>query len=393
MLLFASSCGDFYTTGQLGLEGWAVDGFGAAAAPEVTTDAGLRTAYGIRFTNASDTVGSKHLLLTLGAAPNTVAPSSPLAIVGTRFRTTTIAHLGGNLIGGQTAHALLSIKKGSTWQIRLQPQTDGALKVFMGGDQQYGGATLLGTTKKKIAADGIYYVWLKVLFSNTVGTIDVMVKSSTERKSRSWLSLKNVDTINSGSSPYWDTIGIGPIHTDASLYHFDYKDVVVKDGSGAWNNDIEVHEACVWYVWPRDDEAAGGNIESGFTASAAGGNADQVADGLAFVGGGHDGDGSYNASTVVGTQDRLLYDQPAAFGKVLAMQRTTVARSPGGGTLQVAGLYHRDADDSNYVGTGKVLTASYLFNREILETNPATGQPWTKAALAPPNQHGYRQTA
>lgn len=381
-LLFFDSCGDYYTTGEMFNVFTDLGGFATAAIPQITLDGGARGTYGLRFLNANDTVGSKHVRLVLP-----VAPTSPLAIKGIRIRTSNFANLGGNLIGGQTAHSWMSLLNGSTWQIRLQPQTDGTLAVYRGGDHQYSGATLLGQTTRQLAIDTFYYIWLRVLFHNSTGTVKVMVKSPTDSRAQTWLSLTGVDTVNSGSTPYWDTVIYGPIHVDFGLHSFDYDDLAVLDGSGSVYNDIPLGEAVVSASYATQDGAS-----SDFTPKTGSVHHTQVADGIDLSGTGNDGDVTYNASDVVGNKDLLIYQPSMISGKLVGVNRITVARSPAGGALELAGIY-RDRDGNESVGDPVVLTPAYLYHRELFQLNPLTGRPWQIAEVATPNQHGYKQTA
>lgn len=367
-MLFADSF-DYYATNEL-LQKWnLIFGSIQTGAIAITLDAGARSTYGVQLAHTNGVGSTGGLSLTLGNVGSTTA------IVGARIMS---AHFNddGNLIGGVPGGALLTIRDANDFQLRVKPAGDGTLNVWGGGDHQYSGSTLLGTTTNALQEDGQYYIWLKAVISNT-GSVVLKVNGV------EWLSLPVVDTQYTANTTYkWNGVTVGPA---SGVNTYGYDDLVICDGSGTKNNDILAASCRVTALWPISDGA-----HTDWLPLSAGTHFSEVDDAVGVTGAGNDGDTSYNESETLDDVDTMIFETiPGSNIEVFGIQRNFIAKSPSSGSL--AGVYRNAGSD--YVGDDLALSASYLDNRDVLDLNPATATAWSVATLASPNEHGHKKTA
>lgn len=135
---------------------------------------------------------------------------------------------------------------GNDAQISISLQSTGAIAVHRGTTSS---GTNIGSTAGPVMTAGAWsHVEAKVLFSQTVGTVEVRVNGVPV------LTLTNQDTCNT-TNVECSQVFIGNGVVGHGLFYF--KDFIVWDGSGSVNNDF-VGDCQVVTLLPQSDDSLGG---------------------------------------------------------------------------------------------------------------------------------------
>jgi len=223
----------------------------------------------------------------------------------------------------------------------------------------YNNTTLLGTTVNGISFDTWFYLELKVLTDDSVGTVDVHVNGA------SWLSLTNQDT-QPGANSYHTAFRLADAVYNGVIVSFD--DLYFLDGSGAANNDFLGNMRVV----SLDPSASGDSTD--WTPSA-GSNYENVDDG-----GITDDDTTYNETSTDTHQDLYNYeDLPAAAATVAGVQIVTETRVTAG-SMDVSAVIKTGTTTS--VGSADTITSTdYVTTTRVEELDPDTSNPWTPSGV------------
>lgn len=240
-------------------------------------------------------------------------------------------------------------------QVMLRTKADGAIEVVRGS-----AFTVIGTSAPGVVTAGThYYIEMKVLFSDTVGTVDVHVNGT------SVISVSAIDTKGSTLSDLWNIVAFD----DAGAVGLD--DIYICDGSGSFNNDFlgNVHVEALFAV--ADSVAAGTYAQcTPSTGSDHGAMEDETAPNTA----------DYNAATAAGQRDSYRLTAPSTGVAIFGIEALVL--------VEKTDTEHVTFDPFVLVGgtqfTGERCYPSagdYDYFSQIEERNPATSGAWTADAL------------
>jgi len=226
------------------------------------------------------------------------------------------------------------------------------VNLAMGINVYRGDNTLLGSTGDAIFENYKWcYLEIKVTISDTVGEVTIRINENQV------LNLTSQDTKNAASD-YIRKIRLAGIYSSQSVY---FDDMYV--------DDAQFHGDCRIRTFMPDSISSTNNS---FTASA--GNKDECVD-----------ETLSNDDTDYIYSDTLNHKQgfgitTGALGTVKAIQLNNHCRIDEAGTRQITPLIRSNSTD--YLGTEtENITADYLFESEIWETDPDDSNPWTQTKL------------
>lgn len=240
---------------------------------------------------------------------------------------------------------ILRLTDGTTDHISITVDTDGTLRVRRGN----GSGTILGSSAAGlIPTNAWFHLEIKVLISDTVGTVEVRFNGVTKIG-----PLTSQDTASSAN------IYVGYVGFLASKVD----DVVIWDTSRALNNNF-LGDVKVETIFP---DSAGSTTQ--FTPSS-GSNYQNVDENPP------NDDTDYNEDATVNDID--LYNLGAlttTSGAIKAVQVIGRMRKTDAGAREAAVIQKSSATTT--VGTTQALGTSFVTYRELNETNPATAAAYT----------------
>lgn len=254
----------------------------------------------------------------------------------------------------------------STTNVSFAFNNVGAINTFVGGS--WSGGTLLGTSVFRATNDQWFYLEFKVKSHASEGYLEVRVNNQT------------IFTTGVGNLSWGDITGLllGTDFWATRPTPCSYTDLYIADWSGTTCNDF-LGDSRVITV----PVLSNGTVNQ-FTPSS-GTNASCVDDVP------HDGDTTKVSSTDVGHKDTYVLQAfpftPDAFHAVTA---NIYAKKSGDGNTGLKSII-TNGTTTRY-GPNTSLTSEYAPIQEILEVNPITGLPWSKADLGS-LQFGFERLA
>jgi len=253
---------------------------------------------------------------------------------------------------------IVQIIDSSTTQVTFCIASDGKIKAYRG--ESWSGGTLLGTSSSGIGAGSFYYLELKVIIDNTIGAVEVRINAS------SVLSLTGVDTQVTANA-YANVIMIGE-DSGASVLQTDIDDLVILDGTGSVNSNF-IGDVRVEALLPNGD----GNY-SQWTPVGSATNYQNVDENPP------DDDTTYNVEGTSGQKDSFaIQNVSLVTGTVKGLVTHMATRKDDAGTRQIRRFVRVSGTD--YAGSAVTVQSSYIYNSEVLETNPNTSSPWSLTEL------------
>jgi hypothetical protein len=233
----------------------------------------------------------------------------------------------------------------SVRQIRIHTNSSYGLDAYQGDN------TLLGSTSNNIFEDNKwFYLEGKITISATVGVVELKVNGTQV------LNLTSQDTKN--GSDYIRYFGICAIYNDKET---SFDDIYV--------DDAQFHGDCRVKTFLPDSVSTTNNS---FLASA-GNKDDCVADNPPTD------DTDYIYSSTLNHKQGFGITT-GALGTVEAIQLNNFIRDDAAGSRKITPLIRSNSVD--YLGTEtETITADYLFESEIWETDPDDSNPWTQTKL------------
>lgn len=270
-------------------------------------------------------------------------------IIGFAFKCSALPAVNTQLIMGV-------LDTGSSTQASIGVMSTGQIRAFR--DWPPGGQTL-GTSTAVITPGTFCYLEVKFVIHDTLGSVEVRKDGATI------LNVTNVDTKQTANA-FAGTI-LWPVTSGNESVTLDYDDIYVCDGNGTTNNNF-LGDLRIDSVFPN-----GVGNSSGWTPSA-GSNWQNVDDDPS------NDDTDYNASGVPGVKDTYAFpDIPPTVGNVVAVAHNITVRKDDSLTHTFRDVVRRGGTD--YPGTTKTATGSYVMYTEIKETDPSTSAAWTIANL------------
>jgi hypothetical protein len=233
-------------------------------------------------------------------------------------------------------------------------QTDGSIQVKRGNAE----GTLLGTTSTQMGAGAWRHVEVFAVRDATVGAVEIRIEGVT---------VLNLTGVNTGAAN-WTQVHFGTqrVQNGITTMAFYLDDVIVWDKTGTQANDF-LGPVGLWVLLPDADTAAADWVVNG----AASGNA-----ALSEVP--PDGDTSYIESTVVG--DISEFDcaaLPVGTIQIAAVIPVALMRSAEAAPVRLSVVSGVDVAP----GADRYLTTDYAYHFDPIHLDPATGAPWTEAAV------------
>nr|WP_295378346.1 hypothetical protein [Pseudoxanthomonas sp.] len=248
---------------------------------------------------------------------------------------------------------------GNTPQVTIICDTTGTISAYRGTT-----TTLLGTSASAAIVAGAYqHVEAKVVFDNVAGSVEVRVNGVTV------LSLTGVDTVATASVECSQICVMNTRSastTNITGWFFD--DVFAWDTSGTENNDF-LGDRRVRTLFPDGNTAS-----AGWTAVGAATGYECIDEAVP------DEETTYieAAGGTTPTSEFTLTDLPSV-GAIAAVEVVTRSRKTNAGVanLQTSMVSGASVD----VGADRPLTEVYTYRSDVSELDPATGVPWTQAAV------------
>lgn len=240
-------------------------------------------------------------------------------------------------------------------QVSIVVQTTGAIAAYRGT----GSGTLLGTSTTLMTAASWNHLEAKVVFSNTVGTVQVKLNGVTI------LNLSGLDTVNTANVESSQII-VGCLNTSAVDYYMD--DLYCTDSTGARNTGL-LGDCAVYTLYPDSD---GSNED--WTLSAGTDSWDMINDAA------QDGDTTYMEATAVNNKtDVNFQDLSASIVDILGLQMVTCMKKSDAGACSVKQTMLSSGTALD--GTTFPITTAYTFWSSIFEVDPNTSTTWTRAGI------------
>lgn len=291
-----------------------------------------------------------------------ITPTSANATVkGFDNQATWVAGVAVKWPGAPTSVALLGFRDSGVLQMEVRPTTSSAFQVTRNG-------TVLATTANGIFSQNVwYYLEFKVTINNSTGSYELRMDGVT------LLSATGVDTQNTANA-YANELAI--VGSGGSSFD----DLYLCDGTGAANNSF-LGDVRVDTIFPTADTAT-----SDFTPSTGTDNYAMVDDATP------DSDSTYVASGTTGHMDLYTFgDLQSLTGSVFGVQSVIFGRKDDAGTRSVAPLIKTGATTA--VGADFTLAASYAYNLQIFETNPANSSTAWSISDVNNSEFGIKVTA
>ena len=222
---------------------------------------------------------------------------------------------------------------------------------------------ILGTTAEQFDLDdGWHYIEFKVKIHNTLGSFELKFDEE------NILSATNVDTRRTGGvqAPNGVIKNINFRRIEASVVSTWFDDIYICDTTGTKNNDF-LGDCQVTTIFPKTD----GALED--WALQAGSNSFAMVDENP-----PDDEITYVQSNTVGHKDSFDMDDVSGMTTILGIQLTEYAKFLTGS----ADIKHlARVGGTNYLGSSKILAATYDFHMHIYENDPDISSAWTVSGL------------
>jgi len=217
------------------------------------------------------------------------------------------------------------------------------------------GSTVLGTSTATMSTSWSY-VEVKVLFSQTVGTIDMQINGASEISDTSLDTMQT--TIVGATSFYIDGDG-------AADPTFD--DIYILDTTGSDNTDF-LGDVTVETLYPT---GAGNSTD---WSPSAGANWENVDDGAS-----PDDDSTYNSETTAADHDSyVMGDISQNVDTVFGVSVINHCRKEEAGFREVACMFREGGGD--IFGTAQAMSTDFRYQAEIFE-NDQGGSDWTETTV------------
>lgn len=242
---------------------------------------------------------------------------------------------------------------GNGQQIAIIIQSTGTISAMRG-------STVLGTSAAPVlTANSYQHVEAQILFSQTVGTIEVRVNGVTV------LSLSGQDTCNTANTECSQVTFAGGVGSGGNCY---LDDIYAYDNTGSYNNSW-IGDRRVLTLFPNANTAT----------------ADWTAVGAAT---------GYECIDEANPNDDTDYITATASGKIsqFGLQNTPAGVSAISGVVMVERSRKTEAGIGNTkvsivsgasttAGADKPLTEIYTYRQDVFETDPATAAPFTPSGV------------
>jgi hypothetical protein len=243
-------------------------------------------------------------------------------------------------------------------QVTLTAGTTGTLQVRRGSD---GGTVIAETTGPVITAQAWHHIQIQVVFSNTVGSVEVKVNNITV------CSATLVDT--QGTS----VAGCAQMYfgaTSVTNSYFHAKDWIVWDGTGSSNNTF-IGDVKILTLLPNADNSFNWTPSSGTTGyNLIDEGYPDDADDTDYI----TADDTLPAASVFELED-LPPDIISVKGLMTVVR--AIKSASGDAQMQVSLVSNGDED----TGTDRPVTVAQTFWTDVSELDPDTGAAWTPAAV------------
>lgn len=207
------------------------------------------------------------------------------------------------------------------------------------------------------AAVGWTYVEVKVVLSDTVGSVEVRLNGAVAPS----LTFSG-DTKNGGTKTVIDSVGFDGYVNQANG---GIDDVYICNGAGGSNNNFLGEIRC----WPLVPNGNGNYSQLVGSDGNSVNNYQQVDEGISVA-------SDYNGSPNVGDKDTYTYtDLTPSTGTVLSVKLVTAALKSDAGTKQFRPLLRISGTD--YPSTDRNLGTSEQRFEQLYTTSPATAAAWT----------------
>ncbi len=288
--------------------------------------------------------------------------TTPHITVGLDAQTTWIVGFGFKTSSHQTLNVqdLISFMDGSSYNadthVSLQILGDGNFRVVRGVETAF--TTIATGTTRVEFDDGWHYLEFKVFHHDTLGTFEVRLDEENV------FSGTGVDTINAGAgNPTSSHIRISRLEGGVTTTWID--DLYVCDGTGSQRNDF-LGDCEIKTLFPIVD----GALED--WALSAG------SDSFALVDDNPPDDSTFVETNVSTDKDSFDMTALTGTGAILGFQLTEYARFESG-TPSIQHLAR--VGGTNYNGSSKAMTASYVFYTNVWEDDPDISSSWTVSGV------------
>lgn len=239
------------------------------------------------------------------------------------------------------------LRDGATTQVDLRLTSTGAIKATRNG-------TSLGTSAFTMSPSTWYYLEVKIVVDNSVGSVEVRVGQSTK------LNLTSQDTQETANATadriryLLNNVGI-------------IGDLYILDGGGASLNDFQGESRMLLMV-PN----ASGNYTQ-WTVSGATNNFQAVDETDP------NDDTDYNSTSTTGNKDTFGFTNLPTSGAVVCATTALYSRRDDAGPRQIRELCRSGGSD--FSGVTQTIQSTYAFYAEARLVDPNTGSTWTQGNL------------
>lgn len=245
----------------------------------------------------------------------------------------------------------------NTAQITIGIQSTGDISVKRGNA---GGTEIGVTASPAITAEAYQHVEAFVLFSNTVGTVEVRVNGVTV------ISLSGVDTVATANVECSQVAIGGSAGINGGSPQLD--DLFCYDNTGSYNNTF-IGDRRVLTLFPDSNTAT-----ADWTAVGAASGYEAIDEASP------DDDTSYiTASTVTDTSEFGLQNLPAGVSTISAVVMVERARKTEAGTANTQVSIVQGVSES--AGADKPLTEVYTYRQDVFEIDPNSAAPFTPSEV------------
>jgi len=271
--------------------------------------------------------------------------------------------------GGQAS--LITFGSVNNWEcglmvnadLTLQPFVAAAVQFLPGYNTAFGYAALIGSPSVVALQGGVWaYVEVRMKCNGSTGTCVVHVNGTEV------LDLSDLDTLYSSSVLTRVALGVRGVGTYYCTGFFD--DLVVLDTTGDHNNDL-LGDVTVAALFPTAD----GNSHAWVCST---GTPDTGVDHDCVQEAAPNDDTNYVTAGSVGLKSTFAMQDAPAGADIRGVQLLVSARkvAEGPGQVMIVTRSNSTDYDSDALGLG---STSYSYVRQIMDADPATGDPWLEA--------------
>lgn len=252
-----------------------------------------------------------------------------------------------------TNTVILKVLDAGNVQVDLRLYSDGTLAVTRNGAALSGGQTTFA-----LSTNTWHYIEFKVTIANAILANTCQIKVDNALVADVAAGQDTQDTANATANA---------ISFHGSVANATFDDIYICDAAGGVCTDF-IGDSRIIALLPN---AAGDSTQ--WTVVNAGNNWAAQANNPSL------GDGQYVYSATPGQVDLYNLQDPSLTGPIKGIQASVFARKDDSGTRQIA--TDIKTGGTEYVGTTRNLTTSYVFYSTIYELNPFTVLAWTPADL------------